>query len=82
MRLGRRELLGIGTMLTHGGARADVVASDSGAPITDVTFETLDLKLEGSPDLSRRAMVLVPSGLAPGARVPALVLLHGLGETR
>ena len=79
--LGRRELLGLGAMLAHRPARADVMAADSGAPIAEVTFETLDLKLEGSPDLSRRALVLVPSGLAPGARVPALVLLHGLGET-
>ncbi len=79
MRHGRRELLGLGAWLAHRAARADVMASDSGAP--NLTFETLDLKLEGSPDLSRRAVVLVPSGLVPGARVPALVLLHGLGET-
>ena len=61
----------------------------SNAPSTGETdgghggpFDELDLKLEGSRELARRAIVLVPRHLAAGARVPLLVLLHGLGETK
>ncbi len=42
----------------------------------------MDLKLDGSRELARRAIVLVPRDIAPGTRVPLLVLLHGLGETK
>jgi iron(III)-salmochelin esterase len=79
--LGRRELLGLGAALVPRSARSETIAADSGSAAIDTTFETLDLTLQGSSDLSRRALVLVPNGLAPGARVPVLVLLHGLGET-
>jgi hypothetical protein len=48
----------------------------------DRAFELMDLKLDGSRDLARRAIVLVPRDIAAGARVPLLVLLHGLGETK
>jgi enterochelin esterase-like enzyme len=54
----------------------DVAPTDSA-----LAFDTVDLRLEGARDLARRALVLVPRDLAPGARVPLLVLLHGLGET-
>jgi enterochelin esterase-like enzyme len=45
-------------------------------------FEVLDLKLDGSRDLARRAVVLVPRDIAAGSHAPLLVLLHGLGETK
>jgi hypothetical protein len=40
-----------------------------------------DWVLPGDPKVSRRAVVLVPTHLAKGERVPLLVLLHGLAET-
>jgi hypothetical protein len=57
-----------------------VPSGADGAP--DEAFDVLDLKLEGSRDLARRATVLAPRHLVAGARVPMLVLLHGLGETK
>jgi hypothetical protein len=41
--------------------------------------ELRDIRVPG--DASRRFTMLVPKHLAPGERVPLLVLLHGLGET-
>ena len=40
-----------------------------------------DLRLDGDPKLARRALVLVPRHVPPAAKLPLLVLLHGLGET-
>jgi enterochelin esterase-like enzyme len=40
-----------------------------------------DLHVPGDRALGRRFTLLVPKHLAPGERVPLLVLLHGLGET-
>jgi len=40
-----------------------------------------DWALPGDPKLSRRAVVLVPTHLAKGERVPLLLALHGLAET-
>jgi predicted esterase len=40
-----------------------------------------DLRLDGDPKLARRALVLVPKHVPTCARLPLLVLLHGLGET-
>jgi iron(III)-salmochelin esterase len=83
IRLRRRRWLGFGLGLSVLSATRRLFAlpaeaeRDAGGP-----FDTLDLKLDGSRDLARRAIVLVPRGLADGARVPVLVLLHGLGETK
>jgi hypothetical protein len=76
-KLGRRRILELGALalpLSTGafGARVDI-GSDR--------FELSDWKLEGSADLSRRAVVLVPRDVPAGTLVPSLVLLHGLGET-
>lgn len=40
-----------------------------------------DWSLPGDAKLSRRAVVLVPTHLKPGERVPLLIALHGLAET-
>ena len=47
----------------------------------DGDLEVIDLDLEGDRRLARRARLLVPKNVARGAKVPVLVLLHGLGET-
>jgi iron(III)-salmochelin esterase len=76
-KLGRRRILGFGALalpLSTGALRA---AIDAGSD----RFELSDWKLEGSADLSRRAVVLVPRDVPEGTRIPSLVLLHGLGET-
>ncbi|WP_437573182.1 hypothetical protein [Sorangium sp. So ce887] len=44
-------------------------------------FDVRDLQVPGDRALGRRFTLLVPRHLAPGERVPLLVLLHGLGET-
>jgi enterochelin esterase-like enzyme len=41
----------------------------------------IDVAVEGDRALGRRFTLLIPRHLAPGQRVPLLVLLHGLGET-
>jgi predicted esterase len=76
-RLHRRHWLGLGlgfSAISAGPALAD--ADPSGA------FDIIDLKLEGQRDLARRAIVLVPRDIPTGVRVPLLLLLHGLGETK
>jgi enterochelin esterase-like enzyme len=67
-------LLGLLVLATTGRAAAEFDADGE-------HFDVLDWRLPGDPDLSRRAVVLVPRGLSPEQRVPVLVLLHGLGET-
>jgi hypothetical protein len=53
-------------------------ATASRAP-PDLTV--MDIDVGGDPKLARRFTLFVPNHLAPGERVPLLVLLHGLGET-
>jgi hypothetical protein len=72
--LGRRRFLGLAALAAERRAAAEVGA-------TAERFDVLDWKLPGDPDLSQRAVVLVPRGLLPDQRVRVLVLLHGLGET-
>src|SRR5262245_25359826 len=92
-RLHRRHWLGLGLGLSasaggHLFAGPDERAQKA-APIGSAVsgaegsspFDLLDLRLEGSRDLARRAVVLVPRDLPAGTRVPLLILLHGLGET-
>jgi pimeloyl-ACP methyl ester carboxylesterase len=55
---------------------ADVLASR-----TPPDLRVLDLALEGDKRLATRVAIFVPNHLAPGEKVPLLVLLHGLGET-
>ena len=93
-RLHRRQWLGLGLGLSASLARRPLLAapderarppvpasSTMSGPAPSEAFDVLDFKLEGTRDLARRASVLVPRDLAPGARVPVLILLHGLGET-
>lgn len=49
--------------------------------IADGALALHDWTLPGDPKLARRAVVLVPTHLAKGERVPLLVALHGLAET-
>jgi hypothetical protein len=79
IRLHRRHWLGLG-LSAFPPRRALFAPSNDGVP--EGAFDVLDWKLEGSRDLARRATVLVPRDLPAGARVPLLVLLHGLGETK
>ncbi|HMI86088.1 MAG TPA: hypothetical protein VK550_18455 [Polyangiaceae bacterium] len=79
-RLHRRDWLGLGLAVSASSAGRALFAAPS-AP-GDSAFDIIDLKLEGARDLARRAVVLVPRDLPSGARVPLLVLLHGLGETK
>jgi predicted esterase len=87
--LGRRMFAGIGGDDAPAGSSAPPRAGRpaTGAPRDTATvareagFELLDLTLGGAGDLARRAFVLVPRDAAKGARLPLLILLHGLGET-
>lgn len=54
-------------------ARADAPASS--------VVEIKDLTLEGDKRLATRMVLVSPKHLAKGAKVPLVVLLHGLGET-
>jgi hypothetical protein len=56
-------------------------ASLSAATPTSEDFEQHDVVLDGDPKLAKRALVLVPKHLKAKSALPALVLLHGLGET-
>lgn len=60
------------------GRRAHADAPQSGTP---ETCEVRDVTVEGDRALGRRFTLMVPKHLAPGEKVPLLVLLHGLGET-
>ncbi len=76
-RIGRRAVVtGLGA------AAVSAVARPAGAdtPPSDALVQH-DVVLEGDPRIARRALVLEPRGVPPGAPLPALVLLHGLGET-
>lgn len=44
-------------------------------------LEVRDLEVAGDRKLGRRFTLFVPRHLAPGERVPLLILLHGRGET-
>lgn len=57
-------------------ARPSPVASN--APLDAAGLELRDVSLPGA---GKRMVLLVPTHLPPGARVPLLVLHHGLGET-
>lgn len=75
--LGRREFLHnlglLGSTFLLGSARA--------APPASTDLDVRELRLPGDPRIARRASLLVPRHLAPEAKVPLLVLLHGLGES-
>jgi len=69
-------------------AMLDVVLDDAPYPTTPAK-ETIangdlalyDWSLPGDAKLARRAVVLVPTHLKKGERVPLLIALHGLAET-
>ncbi len=75
MRSTRRALLGLSVHgllgLVARGSRAEAKATPSSADV-----EVRDLREGG-----RRFTLVVPRHLAPGEKVPLVVLLHGLGET-
>jgi hypothetical protein len=77
--LSRRRLLsGLAAAAALGPGRA---LADPAAPAPPQDLEVRDLSVAGDRALGRRFTLLVPKHLAPGERVPLLVLLHGLGET-
>ena len=44
-------------------------------------FDRLDVRLDGAPDLSRRAWIFMPRDIDARAEAQVLLLWHGLGET-
>lgn len=62
-------------------ALADGAAAARSQPPAPRDLEVRDLSVAGDRDLGRRFTLFIPKHLAPGERVPLLVLLHGLGET-
>jgi len=76
--LGRRSVLGLGALALPLSTRISRAATEGAAADR---FDLYDWKLEGSADLSKRAIVLVPRDVPAGTRIAQLVLLHGLGET-
>ncbi len=78
-RLTRRELLlassGLLGATEARRARADV------APPYDEEADVQNLRLLDRSEAGRRYVVLTPRYLQPGAKLPVVVLLHGLGET-
>jgi enterochelin esterase-like enzyme len=75
--VGRRQLLRLGAVF----ASSFVSSARAGSAPDEAPFDVLDLRLDGSRELTRRAVVAVPRDLPAGLRVPVLILLHGLGET-
>ncbi len=76
-RFARRGFLGLGVAAASavsglGHARNSRTAIDG--------FRTLDLKLDGDPRVSNRALVLVPETLDPTKKHRSVVLLHGYGQ--
>lgn len=65
--------LGLSAGLVASRARADTPSS--------ADLRAIDLRLPGESHVARRALVLVPTHVPQGTRLPMLVLLHGLGET-
>jgi iron(III)-salmochelin esterase len=75
----RRRFLALGAACAFG---ASALGRAAFAWTTQTSeLDAIDLRLPGSADLARRALVLVPRARRPGVRYPLLVLLHGLGET-
>jgi enterochelin esterase-like enzyme len=56
-------------------------ASPSIRPVNDGELTWLELPLARERGLARRALVLYPTGGAPGQTYPGLLLFHGRGET-
>src|SRR5262245_12598202 len=85
-RLSRRWFLGgiAGTsaaLAIPAGADEAIFTGDGLAPRTPLDLDVRDLKVPGPPGLADRFTLYTPKHLAPGERVPLLVLLHGLSET-
>ncbi|HEU4411756.1 MAG TPA: hypothetical protein VFS43_41320 [Polyangiaceae bacterium] len=80
---GRRALLALGgACLGAGGAFGGGGEGQALAADLPEGLRLLDWSWPSAGGLARRAVVLAPTHLAPGARVATLVLLHGLGEAR
>ena len=78
----RRLLTGLSGLVAAGAALGPRRAlADAAAPPAPRALEVRDLQVAGDRALGRRFTLFVPKHLAPGERVPLLVLLHGLGET-
>ena len=73
--LSRRALLGGIAGLAAGAIAPGALAGEAD------DLEVRDLAVEGDRAFGRRFTLCIPKHLAPGERVPLLVLLHGLGET-
>lgn len=83
--LGRRALLALGGACLGGGGALGEACLEGGQALGDTLPEglrLLDWSWPSAGGLARKAVVLVPTHLAPGARVATLVLLNGLGEAR
>jgi enterochelin esterase-like enzyme len=74
----RRTFLHTIAALAAGASAAGTGRADTPA---SADLRAIDVRLPGDPSLARRALVLVPANAPAGAKLPLLVLLHGLGET-
>ncbi|MBI2389965.1 MAG: hypothetical protein HYV09_10280 [Deltaproteobacteria bacterium] len=65
--------------------RTEAAAPSQSSDAAIASYEIRDWELPteppSRPDGERRCVVLVPRGLAPDAKVPLLIALHGMGET-
>ena len=74
LRLGRRQVLAalaVGLSVRPAGAEAEL----------DLSEDLRNLRLLDLTEGGRRFVLVVPKYLAPGQKLPVVVLLHGLGET-
>lgn len=62
-------------------AAADSRSADLRAPRTPLDLDVRDIMAPGPSDLAGRFTLYTPKHLAPGERVPLLVLFHGQSET-
>lgn len=72
----RRRFLGLSWV-----AAASVALPAEGATPESPDFVQHDLMLDADKRIARRALVLQPTHVPAGTKLPVLVLLHGLGET-
>lgn len=75
-RMRRRQFLGL-----CGAAAGSFALPARGATPESADFVQHDLLLDADKRIARRALVLQPAHVPAGAKLPVLVLLHGLGET-
>lgn len=78
----RQALASLGALSAWGLAgRAEAEDGSEAIDRSSNDFDVLDLLVDGDRALGRRFTLLAPKHAAPGAALPLVVALHGLGET-